>query len=72
MTTGNYQAAVVLNSTAAGNVPLLVPVVLNIAPRLTLNESVSTVTGPPPTSTFFSLPPATKAIVRLSGENGKP
>ena len=37
MTTGNYQAAVVLNSGAAGNVPLLVPVVLNIAPVLTLN-----------------------------------
>ncbi len=37
MTTGNYQAAIVFNSAAAGNVPLLVPVVLNIAPRLVLN-----------------------------------
>jgi hypothetical protein len=38
------------------------------APRLTLYPSVRIVTGPPLASTFFSLPPAKKAIVRLSGD----
>ena len=37
------------------------------APRLTLYESASTVTGPPAASTFFSLPPAKNAIASAVG-----